>query len=245
MRAVLLSILILIGLRAEAEPLVFAAASTARAMEDAMAQGGIAATMSFAASGTIARQIEQGAPADLFISANPRWMTHLVEIGLVDAASVVTLMSNALVLIAPEGAAPLPPEDALDAHLQGEVFVMADPGVAPVGRYGQQALESLGLWAAVSDKLVPTRNTLATVAAVAQGEAALGLVYASDARDVPGITVVATLPSASHAPIRYLAAPLSQGADAEGGGALLAYLLSAPAQAVFAAHGFLPVEGGS
>ncbi len=227
---------------AVAEPLVLAAASTARAVDAAIAASGVEALTSFAASGTLARQIEQGAPADLFISANPAWMDHLVDQGLVEAAAVRSLMSNRLVVIAPDGSETTAP-DGLVAALGGGDFAMADPAVAPVGRYGQAALEALGLWPAVAPKLLPTRNTVATMAAVARGEAVLGLVYASDAAGVQGVEVLWQIPADSHPPIRYLIAPVASGADPEGAAALLAHFTGAEGQAAFADAGFLPVEG--
>ncbi|MBN9887953.1 molybdate ABC transporter substrate-binding protein [Salipiger abyssi] len=229
---------------AVAEPMVLAAASTRAVVDDGIAESGLAAVASYGASGVLARQIEQGAPADLFISANPKWMQHLVELGLIEAEVVSVLMSNRLVLIAPEAAPALAP-DEIGARLEGENFVMADPQTAPVGSYGLAALENLGLWAEVERHFVPTRNTIATVAAVAQGEAALGLVYASDAVGQPGIRVVWEVPADSNPPIRYLIAPLAQGDDPEGGAALMRYLLSAEARRLLTEKGFLPMAGGS
>lgn len=232
---------------AQADPMLLAAASTGAALDAAIEQSGIAALTSYGASGLLARQIEQGAPADLFVSANPKWMGHLVEAGLVAGDAVRVLMSNRLVLIAPSGSRVTP--DTLAAALEGEVFAMADPETAPVGAYGKAALENLGLWDEVTPAFVPMRNTLATVAAVAQGEAALGLVYASDAAGQPGIAVVWQIPEDSHPPIRYLVAPVAQGDDPEGASALMAFLVSPAGQAVLAAQGFVtlpatvPAEG--
>ena len=223
-----------------AEPILLAAASTGRAVDAALAQSGVSATTSYGASGILARQIEQGAPADLFLSANPKWMSYLVEAGLVDGASVAVLMSNRLVLIAPQGAAPLQ-ADALADRLEGENFVMADPASAPVGTYGKAALETLGLWPAVTPHFVPVRNTLAAVAAVSNGEAALGLVYASDAAGAPGVDVVWDIPEASHPPIRYLIAPVEQGEDPDGGARVLDYLLSDAGGDALGRFGFFPV----
>lgn len=237
-------IVALLPMASAADPMLLAAASTGAALNEGIAESGLAAIPSYGASGTLARQIEQGAPADLYISANPKWMEYLVGLGLVAPEDVSVLMSNSLVLIAPEGAAPLDPA-TLDVRLTGESFAMADPKVAPVGSYGVAALQSLGLWDAVAGRLVPTRNTTATVAAVAQGEAALGLVYASDAAGVAGVEVVWQVPRDSHPPIRYLVAPLAQGDDPEGAAALLDYLMSDAGQAALARHGFLPMREGS
>lgn len=229
---------------AAADPMVLAAASTSRALDAALQESGIAAVTSYGASGLLARQIEQGAPADIFVSANPKWMAYLIERGLVAEADVSVLMSNRLVLIAPAGAATLVPEE-IGARLAGENFVMADPETAPVGSYGKAALETLKVWDRIAPAFVPTRNTLATVAAVASGDAALGLVYASDAAGQPGVQVVWDIPEDSYPPIRYLVAPLAQGEDAEGGAALRSYLGSAEAAGVLAEHGFIALEGGT
>lgn len=235
-------------LAAGAEPVVLAAASTAAALDAAIAESGVVAVAGYGASGTLARQIEQGAPADLFVSANPEWMDRLVEVGLAKADEVAVLMSNRLVLIAPEGAAPLPADlDAatLAARLGDESFVMGDPAAAPVGVYGKAALESLGLWAGVAPRFVPVRNTTAAVAAVTRGEAALGLVYLSDAQGQAGATVVWEAPTDSHPPIRYLVAPLAQGPDPEGARRLLDFLAGPDGRRILADHGFATLEEGN
>ncbi|WP_425090894.1 molybdate ABC transporter substrate-binding protein [Tropicimonas sp. S265A] len=224
-----------------ADPVVLAAASTNRALDAALAASGIKAVTSYGASGVLARQIEQGAPADLFVSANPKWMTYLVDAGLIDAEAVRVLMSNSLVLIAPEGDtgwAGL----SLDARLDDEFFAMADPATAPVGAYGRAALEAQDLWSSIAPHHVPTRNTLATVAAVSKGEAALGLVYASDATG-QAVQVIRDIPTDSHPPIRYLIAPVAQGSDATAATALLAFLDSDAGRAILSRNGFL-VETG-
>ncbi|MEM8836629.1 MAG: molybdate ABC transporter substrate-binding protein [Pseudomonadota bacterium] len=245
MRAALASLLVLVSLNATAEPMIFAAASTSEATNAAIAASGIKALTSYGASGTIARQIEQGAPADLFISANPRWMDHLIDQRLVNKGDVVTLMSNALVLIGKSGEPTVNLDRSLADNLEGEMLAMADPALAPVGRYGQQALESLDLWEATKAALIPTRNTLATVKAVQSGDVRFGLVYASDVRDVEGIKVVAAIPADSHAPIRYLAAPLTTGDDGTGGKQLLQFLLSEDGQDILKNHGFVTLESGA
>lgn len=240
-RALILSMFVATGAKAEAT--VLAAASTSGAVSAAIDACGADAVTSFGASGTLARQIEQGAPADLFISANPKWMAYLVDAGLVEADKVRVLMSNTLVLIGPAGSGPVSPEQ-LAARLQVENFVMADPESAPVGAYGKAALDTLGLWDAVAPAFVPVRNTLAAVAAVLSGEAALGLVYASDAAGRDGIEVVWSIPDDSHPPIRYLMAPVvggEAGSDAE---TLRAFLASDAGHDILAGYGFLPVSEG-
>lgn len=230
---------------AGAEPLVLAAASTARAMDAVIEASGIDAVLSYGPSGTLARQIAAGAPADLYLSANPEWMAFLVEDGLIAPSAVEVLLSNALVLIVPAGAPPLRLEaQALSAALGGERWAMAAPATAPVGAYGQAALEALGLWATLAPYHVPTRNTLVTVATVERGEAAFGLVYRSDALDVPGVTVGAAIPADVHPPIAYPAAPLASGNDPEGGARLMRFLLSDEARVLFERHGFRVVGTG-
>ena len=119
---------------AAAEPVIFAAASTRTALEDALEAGAFPATVSYGASGTIARQIVQGAPADVFLSANPKWMRFLVDEGLVAAGTIEVLASNRLVLIGPDDKPPLALDKrAVEARLGGEFFAVADPQVAPVG----------------------------------------------------------------------------------------------------------------
>ncbi|MBK5911799.1 molybdate ABC transporter substrate-binding protein [Rhodothalassium salexigens] len=225
---------------AAADPLLFSAASTGRAMDAAIEAYGGGVTPSYAASGILARQIERGAPADLFLSANPDWMAHLVTAGVIAADAPRAILSNRLALIAPAGAAPLS-VDQVAAALGAGRFAMANPAAAPVGRYGQSALEALGLWDTLGPALVPTRNTVATVAAVASGEAVLGLVYVSDARGVDAVDIVLPVPAAAQPEIRYLIAPTGAGQDPEGAAAFLDFLASDQAAAIFAEHGFLVV----
>jgi len=220
-----------------AEPVVLAAASTNRALAYALEQSGVKAVTSYAASGVLARQIELGAPADLFVSANPKWMAHLVGKGLIDDASVRVLMSNGLVLIAPP-LAPAWAEVSLATRLEDETFAMADPATAPVGAYGKEALTELGLWGIVNPRLVPMANTMATVSAVAAGEAQLGLVYASDAVGQP-VQILWDIPPKTHSEIRYLIAPVPQGEDTAAAQTLLDYLSSDAGRMDLASHGFL------
>jgi len=240
--AALAPVLALLASVATAEPVVMAAASTNRALSAAITQSGVEAITSYAASGVLARQIEQGAPADIFVSANPKWMAHLTASGVIEDAAVRTLMSNSLVLIAPVNA-PSWTDAPVEARLKGELFAMADPGVAPLGAYGQAALETLGMWTVLERHLVPMQNTLATVAAVSTGEAALGLVYASDAVGQP-VQVLWSIPQESHPTIRYLIAPVAQGDDPEAASTLLAYLDSDAGRAVLAANGFVVKDPG-
>lgn len=240
----LLMILALVAGAARAEPVVFAAASTRGPLESAIAARTEGAVVSYGASGAIARQIAQGAPADLFISANPKWMQYLVDQGIVEPNDIRVLTSNSLVLIAPgdTGKVALTLPDLPDRIGSGFLAV-ADPDVAPVGQYGRAALTGLGLWDHVAPALLPTRNTISTVATVARGEAALGLVYRSDATDVDGICVAADIPADSHPPIHYLIAPIAQGDRPEMAQALIAFLTSPDGQQHFERFGFTAIEG--
>lgn len=229
---------------AQAEVVVFAAASTRAPLESVIAAAEQDAVVAYGASGAIARQIAQGAPADVFISANPKWMQYLVDQGVVERATVRVLASNRLVLIAPaaSGAVALT-GPALSLRLSGEFFAVADPAVAPVGQYGRSALTSLELWSTVRPSLLPTRNTLATVATVARGEAALGLVYRSDAKGVAGVMVASEIPADAHAPIHYLIAPVGQGAAPQAADALIEFLTTPSGQSHFTDAGFAPATG--
>lgn len=228
-----------LGPAAVAEPTVFAAASTAKALDAVLAAWDEGATASYASSGTLARQIEAGAPADLFLSANPEWMDRLAERGLIVAGTERALLSNAIVVIGPEGAAPIAHgPGALAAALGDERLAMGDPAHAPVGRYARATLQAMDCWTDVADRLAPTRDTRTTVALVARGEAGLGLVYASDAAGVTGVSVLARPPEHAQPEILYPVALVEGGADPEGAARLLDFLASDEAAAIFAAHGF-------
>lgn len=227
-----------------AGPLVLAAASLQESLTAAAAA--FAATgkprpvISFAASSALARQVEAGAPADIFISADEQWMAYLAARQLLRGGSRTNLVTNTLVLIAP-AAKPLrlgiAPGFALAAALGDGKLAMADPDSVPAGKYGKAALTSLGVWDAVVPKLARAENVRAALALVSRGEARAGIVYATDARADPGVVVVGTFPAASHPPITYPVALLvaSKHPDAD---AFRAYLLSRQGRAIFARYGF-------
>lgn len=221
---------------ADRGPTVLAASSLQEALAEAgeawRAQGHAAPVLSFAASSALARQVEQGAPADLFVSADEAWMDRLERADLLRAGTRTDLLSNRLVLIRPEGGR----TRGLDGLGDGRL-ALADPDAVPAGRYAKAALESLGRWQEVASKLVPTENVRVALALVERGEAALGVVYATDAQASDSVEVVETFPEATHPPIRYPTALLATSThpDAE---ALLAFLGSAEAQRIFARHGF-------
>jgi molybdate transport system substrate-binding protein len=223
---------------------VFAAASLKNAL-DAVSQAWIAETkkditISYAASSALARQIQDGAPAHVFISADIDWMDTLVDSNSVDPATVVKLLGNELVLIAPaDSQATIGITAGFDlAGLLGDgKLAMGDVKAVPAGKYGKAALETLGAWASVESKIAMAENVRAALKFVGTGEAALGIVYKTDALAEPGVRVLGTFPANSHPDIIYPAGLVagSQNADAV---LFLAYLQGATARAIFEAQGF-------
>jgi molybdate transport system substrate-binding protein len=195
---------------------------------------------SFAGSSALARQIESGAPADVFVSADQEWMDYLQERKLVAAELRVNIASNTLVLVAPVDSTVqlrIAPGFPLAAAL-GEKGRIAtgDPASVPVGKYAQAALTTLGVWNGVADRLVPADNVRTALNFVARSEVPLGIVYATDARSEPRVRVVDTFPATSHPPITYPAAvTVTGGADAAG---FVRFLRSAKAQTIFDKAGF-------
>lgn len=221
---------------------VFAAASLQDVLTEAgkawTARSGREVRFSFAASSAIARQIEQGAPADMFISADVDWMDYLAERDLIAPATRSNLLAGRLALIAPAAskaklavASGMPLARALgDGRL-----AMAAPEV-PAGKYGEAALTSLGVWASVKDRTARGENVRTALQFVARGEAPFGIVYDTDARVEPRVRIVGLFPAGSHPPILYPAALVVGGqADA---GVFLAWLRGPDAGAVFARYGF-------
>jgi molybdate transport system substrate-binding protein len=240
--------LILVPLTAHAETdkvTVFAAASTTNALNDIIAgftaEAKIQVVNSFASSSTLAKQIESGAPADLFISADEKWMDYLAERKLIQADSRVNLLGNRIVLIAPAGsslaATPIKAGIPLTTWLNDGRLSMGDPAHVPAGIYGQQALAALGLWDAVKDKIAPAKDVRAALTLVERAESPLGLVYATDAAISDKVRVIGAFPEDSHPPIVYPAA-LVVGHDAPAVRQFFSYLKSAPAKAIFEKYGF-------
>lgn len=228
---------------------VFAAASLKTALDeiaaDFMAAGGSAVDLSYAGSSALARQIEYGAPAAIFISANTAWMDAVEAAGFLAPGTRRDLLGNRMVLIAPAETGPAPfaltAETDLGGLLAGGRLAMALVNAVPAGIYGREALTSLGLWEGVAGQIAETDNVRAALRLVALGEAPLGLVYATDARAEPRVRVVAEIAPGLHRPITYPAALLREG-DSGAARAFLAHLQGAAAAAVFAAQGFvLPV----
>ena len=231
------------GVRAE-QVTVFAAASMKTAMDEITAryaeQTGNTARVSFAGSSALARQIQAGAPADVFISANPGWMDALESDGLIDDATRTDLLGNSLVLIAHDAKAnpvEITPDLPLAEMLGESHLAMALVEAVPAGIYGKEALGSLGLWDAVAPKVAQADNVRAALALVATGEAPLGIVYATDAHAEPAVTVLGTFPEDSHAPITYPSAHIRDG-DSADGEAFLVYLRGPVARAAFERQGF-------
>ena len=225
-------------------PLVFAASSMTEAMEEIAdawaAQGHPRPTLAFAGTAANARQIAAGAPGDLFVSADEAWIDELAQEGLIDTASRVNIAGNRLVLIAPAASSEtltigygMP----LETRLVEGRLAMADPDAVPAGRYARQALLRLNAWPQRQQQIVRTENVRVALALVARGEAALGIVYATDAQSEPAVRVLDTFPEGTHDPIRYPAVLLAraQHPDAR---AFLAFLASDQARAILARHRF-------
>jgi molybdate transport system substrate-binding protein len=232
-----------IAVRLEAaEPLlVFAAVSTQGAIDEALrawpAPDGWTARAAFAASSQLARQIEAGAPADLVISADERWMDALASRALIAPGTRTDLLGNHLVLIAPAGrsiAIQVAPGFAIADAFSGRMAI-TDPSV-PLGRYARQAFAALGWWPALAPRSLPAEDAHAALRLVELGDVALGVAYSSDALGDDRVTVVAALPDRLHTPIRYPVAVLSGARPMAR--TLLAWLVSAPARAIFRRHGF-------
>ncbi len=187
--------------------LVFAAASMKDAVESIVHSyretTGKAVTVSFAGSGTLARQIEAGAPADIFISANPAWMGYLAERGLVDPQSVSTVAGNTLVVVAGGMQKNILSERELAGRLGSERFSMGDPAHVPAGIYARQALEHLGLWREVMQQAAFAENVRVALAMAARGDVSHAIVYGSDARMGKNLEIVYRFSDDTHEPIIY------------------------------------------
>ena len=231
--------------QAQNEVVIFAAASLKNALDEIAAiwardTGKPAPKISYAASSALAKQIEQAAPADLFISADLDWMDYLAGKNLLKPDTRFNLLGNKIVLIAPNDSklatVALKGADLAKA-LAGGRLAMANVDAVPVGKYGKAALEKLGAWTDVKDHLAQAENVRAALLLVARGEAPLGIVYSTDAAAEPNVRIVASFPGDSHPPIIYPAALTkdSKHADAK---AFLDFLRSAKARTAFEKQGF-------
>ena len=219
---------------------VFAAASMKNALDNANKAYDRDVIVSYAASSALAKQIEGGAPADIFISADPDWMKYLSDKNLVKQDSTSNWLGNRIVLVAPKDAAkPVDITSGFDLAglLKGGKLAMGAPDSVPAGKYGKAALERLGVWSSIEKSVAGAESVRAALALVSRGEAPYGIVYQTDAAADPGVTVVGTFPADSHPLIIYPIAILSgsQSADAA---AYLDYLKSAKAAPFLKKEGF-------
>jgi len=248
-RRAILGALVAVGLlagpaRAD-EVLVFAAASLTDALGEAaesfQAATGHEVVISFAGSSTLARQIESGAPAAVFLSANVAWMDHLQGLGLIRPESRRDLLGNDLVVVTPaDSRATLANLADLPALIGDGRLAIADPDHVPAGLYARESLETLGIWPEIEDRTARGTDVRATLALVERGEVPAGIVYRTDAT-IADVRVVLALPPDSHAPIIYPAAlTISAGPAAA---AFLDFLAGPDARSIFLDHGFSTVDG--
>jgi molybdate transport system substrate-binding protein len=228
---------------------VFAAASLKNALDAINVQWqketGKKASVSYAASSALAKQIEAGAPAQIFISADLQWMDYLAGKKLIKADTRSNLLGNRIVLIAPKSKAKtVDIKSGFDlAGLLGDGrLAVANVDSVPAGRYAKAALEKLGIWASVSGKLAQAENVRAALALVSRAETPAGIVYQTDAAADTGVAIIGAFPESSHPPIIYPIA-LTTGANHPDAAAFLAYLKSAKARPLFEAQGFTVLEG--
>lgn len=225
---------------------VFAAASLKESMDQAATlygeTTGQPVRVSYAGSSALARQIEQGAPADVFVSADLDWMDALQDKGLADTATRTDLLGNTLVLVAPKGSA------AAAVQLHGGIdllpllgndgrIAMALTDSVPAGKYAKAALQSLGMWRALQARTAEAENVRAALLMVARTETPIGVVYGSDAKAEPRVKVLGIFPADSHPPIVYPAARLARSTHAQGAD-FVQWLQTPAAAKIFRAHGF-------
>ena len=230
--------------RADGEVTVFAAASLTDVLKAAaaswQAKGNGAVVLSFGSSSTIAKQVEAGAPADIFASADEKWMKYLTDKSLVDTSTVDRPIGNDLVLI---GAADsnasitIAPNFDLAGALNGGRLAIGDPKGVPAGTYAKAALTKLGVWDSIEAQTAPAENVRAALALVQRGEAPLGIVYTTDARSAKGVKVVGTFPDDSHDPIVYPMGIVA-GHNRPEVKAFFDFLLSDEGKALFKSYGF-------
>lgn len=252
-RVLALAAAVLVGLApatgsAQAQPrdlVIFAAASLKNALDETAAAwvretGKPAPKISYAASNVLAKQLEQGAPADLFLSADLDWMDYAAGKGLIRPETRVTLLANRIALIAPsDSTATVALAAGVDLSValgQGRLAI-GNVDSVPAGKYGKAALEKLGGWDKIKDKIAQADNVRAALLLVSRGEAPLGIVYTTDAAADPKVKVVATFPEDSHPPILYPVAVTKDSGNADAQG-FLSYLRGAGSKAAFEKQGF-------
>ncbi len=231
------------GAAGEGPVRIYAAASTTDALDEVLAAQDVPerAVAVVGASSAMARQIAHGAPADLFLSANPEWMRHLQDGGHIGDQTTVDLLANQLVVVVPKGsgaAVALDQPGALAAAIGDGRLAVGDPSHVPAGVYAQAALSWLGEWEALAPRLARTADVRAALVLVERGEVPAGIVYATDAAASAGVDVAAVVPAAAHPPITDPLAIVRTRGEAPGVQALYAHLQSEEAAAIFARHGF-------
>jgi molybdate transport system substrate-binding protein len=228
----------------DAKLIIFAAASLKDALDEANAvfrqDTGKQTATSYAASPTLAKQIEAAAPADVFISADLDWMDYLATRNLIKPETRTNLLGNRLVLIAPVESSiklGIAPNFPLAEALGNGRLAIADPSSVPAGKYGKAALEALGKWASVAGKLAPAENVRATLLLVSRGEAPLGIVYQTDAAADKGVRILGAFPENTHPPIIYPIAVVASSANTAAPN-YIAFLRSPAARSIFERQGF-------
>jgi molybdate transport system substrate-binding protein len=224
---------------------VFAAASMKTALDQMgaawAAKSGNSIVSTYSSSATLAKQIAQAAPADIFISADLAWMDDLASKNLIRPESRKNLTGNTLVLIATQGAKLDPRLENLAETLGLDKLALGDVKSVPAGKYAKAAIESLGLWSKVEPQVVMQDNVRSALALVARGEAKLGIVYASDAKSEPKVEVLATFPESTHAKILYPAAIVATSKN-QSAQNFIDFMGSKAGQAIFSANGFTLLE---
>ncbi|SNB78289.1 molybdate transport system substrate-binding protein [Arboricoccus pini] len=258
LKAALLAALILAWpqarlMAAEGTLTAFGAASLKNAMDEIdqayATKTKVQVKASYAGSSALAKQIEQGAPVDVFISADQDWMNYLADRSLIEKETRTDLLANRIVLVAAKDfktdKVEIGPGFDPSPLLAGGRLAMGQVDSVPCGKYGKAALEKLGAWPKVKDHLAQSESVRAALALVARGEAPLGIVYATDATAEPGVKIIGTFPLDSHPPIIYPAAILKDAANESGARDYLTFLRSPAAKAAFERQGFTVLDGTS
>jgi molybdate transport system substrate-binding protein len=238
---------VLVAAAQDGDVVVFAAASLKNALDGINAawqkESGKKAKISYAASSALAKQIEQEAPAQVFISADLDWMDYVAQKNLIKRESRANLLGNRIVLVAPKDqaqAVDIKPGFDLAKVLGGGRLAMANVDTVPAGKYGKAALEKLGVWASVSEKVAQAENVRAALLLVSRGEAPAGIVYQTDAAADPNVKIIGSVPEDAHPPIIYPVALTNKaGPDAA---AFLAYIRGATVRPLFEAQGFTVID---
>ncbi|WP_407558534.1 molybdate ABC transporter substrate-binding protein [Vibrio parahaemolyticus] len=222
---------------------VYAASSMTNAIDeiaqDFKEKYDVTVTPVYGGSSSIARQIINGAPADVFISANTKWMDYLVDEGVIDGDNVTNLVRNSLVLIAPQTSSlavfNFADAKAWEAALNGSRLALGNPTSVPAGMYAKESLTTLGVWKEIQTKVAPAKNVRLALALVERGEAPLGVVYKTDAQLTSKVKIVGEFASDTHAAIVYPAAVVKDSTESR---QFFQYLKSEDAKRVFAHYGF-------